>query len=48
MTTYTFQFTTSETKVIQSALIKANSKEMAIQKFYKKHRATSTTLIKVY
>ena len=48
MTTYTLLFTTSESKVIKSAIIKAYSKEMAIQKLYKKNRSTSTTLIKVY
>lgn len=48
MTTYTFQFTTSENKTIQSKLVKANSRENAISKFYKKHKATMTTLLKVY
>ena len=48
MTTYTFQFTTSENKKIQSALVKGTSKENAVEKFYKKHKATMITLLKVY
>ena len=48
MTTFTFQFTTSENKKIQSVLVKGTSKENAISKFYKKHKVTKTTLLKVY
>ena len=48
MNAYTFQFTTSESKKIQSALIMASTKDKAVDKFYKKHKATMTTLLKVY
>lgn len=48
MTTYTFQFTTSENKTIQSVLVKATSKDNAIAKFYKKHRKEMTSVIKIY
>lgn len=48
MTTYVFNFTTSSNKKIQTLDVKANSKEKAVTKFYKKYRAESTSLLKVY
>lgn len=48
MITFTIQFTTSESKKIQSKLVKGTSKENALTKFFKKYRAESTSIIKVY